>query len=219
MAKRDKRTTREQWLLDAVGALRAVFDGRDLPLPPPDRLAVACGWPSVGGLAKVRRRIGECWSSTMSRAGKFEMFISPLLDDPLAVLAVLAHEMVHATVGLECGHRAPFRRAALAIGLVGPMRATTAGDELGERLNAIAAGLGPYPHKAIDDMTDGRRRQTGRNRALTCPACGYKVWATRKWTSLWLPTCGCPARAQFVAEGISSGPDRSGGNPDGGETT
>ena len=39
---------------------------------------------------------------------------------------------------------------ALAIGLEGKMTATTPGPELAERLNALIAKLGPYPHAKLN---------------------------------------------------------------------
>ncbi len=37
---------------------------------------------------------------------------------------VLLHEMIHAAVGIDAGHKGPFKRAAIAVGLAGPMTAT-----------------------------------------------------------------------------------------------
>src|SRR5882757_5576610 len=54
-----------------------------------------------------------------------ELFISPELTDATRILGVLGHEMAHATVGTAAGHKKPFKLCALAIGLQGPMRATT----------------------------------------------------------------------------------------------
>ena len=47
---------------------------------------------------------------------------------PAQIAAILAHELVHAAVGIPAGHGKAFKRVALGLGLVGPMRATTPGD-------------------------------------------------------------------------------------------
>ena len=41
---------------------------------------------------------------------------------------LLAHELIHATVGLACGHKGPFRKCALAIGLEGSERRSVVGS-------------------------------------------------------------------------------------------
>jgi putative CocE/NonD family hydrolase len=53
---------------------------------------------------------------------------------PMQVTANLAHELIHAAVGVAASHQA-FRRVASGIGLVGQMAATTAGLELAELMN------------------------------------------------------------------------------------
>jgi hypothetical protein len=120
------KAAREVWLAKAVAELqKTVFAAQNAKIPKNQR--VACGWPSVGALAKSKRRIGEAWSSVASGDKHFEIFISPYLSKPLDVLATLAHECVHTTVGLECGHKGAFSKLAKGIGLEGKMTATFAG--------------------------------------------------------------------------------------------
>jgi hypothetical protein len=70
---------------------------------------------------------------------------------------VLAHELVHATVGTAAGHGKPFKQCALKIGLQGPMRATTAGPEFRAWTEALIGRIGPYPAGFLTD-TPGRAR-------------------------------------------------------------
>jgi hypothetical protein len=51
---------------------------------------VAIGFPSTG---KRGQRIGECWDASADRT--FEVLIRPDQADPMAVAAILAHELVH----------------------------------------------------------------------------------------------------------------------------
>lgn len=181
--------SREHWLGELVSALRPAFAEAGFPLP--KRIRVACGWPSRSALAGRNRRIGEAWSERCSADGTHETFLSPVLADPVEVGAVLVHELVHHAVGVEHGHKGPFRRCALAMGLEGSMRATTAGPALRERLHALAERIGPYPHAALQGG-DGRKKQTTRMLKVVCDACGCLARMTRQWIdTAGPPTCGC----------------------------
>ena len=64
--------------------------------------------PRARGRARVawphkKRRIGEAWSSKNSADQSCEVFISPVLKDPIEVAATLVHELVHCAVGVEDG--------------------------------------------------------------------------------------------------------------------
>src|SRR5262249_11715716 len=161
--------TREEWLGALVDALRPTF--AELGYPLPERIRVACGWPSKSALSSKAKRIGEAWSAKCSADGAHETFLSPCLADPVEGGAVLVHELVHHAVGVEHGHKGPFTRCAKAIGLVGPMRATTAGPELTRRLHALAESIGEYPHGALV-AGNGRKKQTTRMLKVTCDECG-----------------------------------------------
>ncbi len=140
--------SRETWLLAAVEGRRPLFlaqgQGADRPV------RVGCGFPSSRALAKTGKHIGECWHHVCAADGASEIFISPLLNEPLRVLGVVAHELVHAYVGLEHGHKAPFKRVATGLGLEGKMTATTEGPRFIEATAALLAALGPYPQPAFE---------------------------------------------------------------------
>jgi len=180
--------TREEWLVGAAYELQPDFEDAEAPLP--KKVRVTCGWPSHGGRATKKRVLGECWPANKSGDEHFEIFISPVESDPIEVLGTLVHELVHAAVGLDAGHKAPFRRVATALGLEGKMTATTTGTVLGERLHKIADGLGQYPHAAIDP-TSHKVTQSTRMLKIQCPACGWMARTSKKWMELGLPTCAC----------------------------
>ena len=180
---------REDWLGRLVDSLRPMFAEHGSPLP--ERIRVSCGWPSRSALSGKAKRIGEAWSHRCSADGSHETFLSPVLADPLDVGAVLVHELVHHAVGVEAGHKGPFRKLALAVGLTGPMRSTSAGPGLRDRLHALAEGLGPYPHAALNGA-EGRKRQTTRMLKVTCADCGCLARMTRQWLDdVGAPTCAC----------------------------
>lgn len=185
-----QKSAREVWLAKAVAEMQKTVFGTEHKIP--KNLRVACGWPSQGGLAKQKRRIGEAWASVASQDKHFEIFVSPYLSDQLVVLATLAHELVHVTVGIECGHKGAFVKLARAIGLEGKMTATTAGEALQKKLKAIVKRLGKYPHGSLQGMTSGRKKQGTRMVKAECGGCGYTVRASMKWILLAVPTCPNP---------------------------
>ncbi|MCC7065852.1 MAG: transcription elongation protein SprT [Planctomycetes bacterium] len=181
--------SREDWLGRMVDALRPAFAEHGHPLP--ERIRVSCGWPSRSALSGKAQRIGEAWSQLCSADGAHETFLSPVLADPVDVGAVLVHELVHHAVGVQAGHKGPFRTLALAVGLTGPMRATTAGAALRVRLHALAEAIGPYPHATLSGG-NGKKKQSTRMLKVTCPECGCIARMTRQWLEeVGAPTCAC----------------------------
>lgn len=181
--------TREEWLNALTTKLAPTFTDHGHPLPA--KLRASCGWPSVRAMSKKDRRIGECWTARASADQTTEVFVSPWIADAVEVAAILVHELVHAAVGLEEGHKGEFRKLAVALGLEGKMTATKAGAQLRERLNALVAEVGPYPHASLNGLENGRKKQTTRMIKVECPACGYVVRTSAKWIEVGLPTCCC----------------------------
>lgn len=162
-------TTREAWLMDALPSLIALLDQAGAP-------AVSAPLISVGFPLGVRKgggkAIGQCW--TLQNQDRAHIFVHPCLDDPLRVLDVLLHDLVHAAVGCVHGHRGPFARIARGIGLEGRLTATVASPGLRAHLAMIVARVGAYPHRALDPelIERTRRRQGTRMRTYVCPGCG-----------------------------------------------
>lgn len=181
---------RESWLNGVAAGMAPLFEALEAPLP--DRVRVAIGFTSAG---RRSRAIGECWDNRRSADGHFEIFIRPDLAHapdamPAQIAAILAHELVHAAVGIKAGHGRPFKRVALGLGLVGPMRATTPGEAFLAAVAPILAAAGPLPHARLDTggLTTAPRKQAVRMLKCECPACGYTVRTARKW----LETAGAP---------------------------
>jgi len=178
--------TREQWLRELTVRLHTeVFSDREFNeqflVVPQDlpHYRVSCGFPGGGS---ARKRIGECWSGTSSKDGAVEMFISPFLDEPLRVADILAHEMIHMYLGSEVGHKAPFKRLMLAIGLEGKPTSTNGGPRFIEKVQPILDDMGSYPHAALVKGT-GEKKQTTRLIKVECEdgACGAVFRITQKW--------------------------------------
>jgi hypothetical protein len=178
---------REAWLAAAVESFKPDFATHGYALKA--KVRVACGWPSRRALAPKVRVIGQCFSTTASADGASEIYISPILADPTAVLGVLVHELTHAAVGTKYGHQGPFPSLAVKMGLTGPMRATTPSPLLAERLNTLSLELGPYPHASLNPTAQDLRKQGTRLLQCVCPACGYLARITKKWIEVGLPVC------------------------------
>ena len=193
--------TREEWLTAALQPIaRHIADKAGDIMP--EAVKASCGFPGGGS---ARKRIGECWSTQSSAAHVAEIFISPVMSDPVRILDVLLHEAIHATVGVEHGHKAPFKRVAVACGLTGKMTATIAGPELELVLQDIAVELGPYPHGALS-LSD-RKKQKTRLVKCECKTCGYIVRTPFKWIeAAGAPLCPCSCSAMSLP--YNDQPDR-----------
>lgn len=185
-----EQDNRESWLNRVAIGMAPLFAALDTPLP--SRVRVAIGFTSRGAKG---RAIGECWDNRLSGDGHFEIFIRPDLAHapdamPAQIAAVLAHELVHAAVGIAAGHGKAFKRVAVGLGLVGPMRATTPGVAFFAAVAPILAAAGPLPHARLDtgSETTAPKKQATRMLKCECAACGYTVRTARKW----LETAGAP---------------------------
>ena len=157
--------TREQWLRGAAERL-----SHDLALQGAWPLHVSVGFPR-GRRGRVRP-VGQCWDGALSADRRPHVFVSPVLAEPVGVLATLLHELVHAEVGSEAHHRGAFITTSRRVGLLKPWTATTSSEDLLCRLNALAAELGGYPHAALTEKA--QERSVSRLRLWEC-ACPVKV--------------------------------------------
>ncbi len=184
---------REPWLHAVAERLRPMFASHGATIP--DKIRLSCGFPSVRAFAATRQRVGECWAGEASADGHVEIMISPVLDDPMRVAGVLAHELAHAT-GRD-GHRGPFATLARAIGLEGKMTATTEGEAFKQAVAPILEAVGPYPHTELSKTA--RPKQGTRLLKLQCPTCPYTVRITRKWLDEVGPPA-CPEHGDSMEE-------------------
>lgn len=170
---------REEWLNTLRQRLEPHFALAGHTLPP--NIRCSCGFPKGS-----REAIGQCWPVEVSKDTTTEIFVSPVLADPLQVGATLVHELCHAaTPGAK--HKGAFKRCALAVGLTGKMTSTTATPELDALLQELM--LEPYPHA---ELTPTERVKAGtRLLKVACPSCGYTVRTTQKWLDVGLPVCPC----------------------------
>jgi len=147
----------------------------------PDNVRMSCS------LTSRKKHIGECWSSIASEDNTFEIFIAPKIADSNEVIAILIHELIHATVGLQAGHGKEFKQCALSVGLQGKMTSTTASPDLEDQINIWIAESGNYPHAPLTQSNI--KKQSTRQLKCACSACGYQVYTSKKWIEIALPVC------------------------------
>ena len=182
------KMTREQYLEQYAKQLKdRVFKQADIKLDL-SKVKISCGFPSRGATKLNNKTIGQCFPTQRSGAKMNEIFIHPELDDALRVGDVLAHELIHAHLDCNYGHKKPFRDIAVAIGLTGKMTATICGDELKPKLESMVKKLGKYPHKKLDATPI--KKQTTRMLKAVCYDDDYIVRMSKKVAEMGLPYCG-----------------------------
>ena len=192
----ETNSARVAWLERAYGELREKF-----LTDAPERAALTCGFPPRHAQGK-HISIGSCWSGWKDGEG-FLISMHPMIfPDRLKVLETLLHEMIHATVGLDCGHKGKFREAMLAVGLEGKSTATHAGAECAERLTLIGDSLGPIPAGRGELTPKAIKVQTTRMRKWTCPECQQIVRAATDSLKI---TCG-DCQKPYEMEGVKDEP-------------
>jgi hypothetical protein len=178
--------TREEWLNRVAKALEPKFQALGCILPP---YRITCGFPSTG---KKAGRIGECWARECSKDAHHEIFIHPKEDDSARVADILAHEMVHAAVGIQERHGKEFARVAKGLGLTGKMTSTVAGPEFTAFIEKVIMQIGGYPHGMLDTShgvsTRKSKPRKGSLLKVECKDCGYIA----RVTAVWLDGPGAP---------------------------
>jgi len=178
----ESKKTRELWLQNAVDMVEPIFKNKGYKIP---KIQVSCGFPSTGNKTK---HIGQCWGRSSTSDGVNQLFISPVLDEPVQVLDTLVHELVHAIDDCIHHHGPEFKKIATDVGLQGPMREASAGPWLKEHLTSIAKQLGKYPHSKIN-LAHSSSKKTGPRPRAKCKKCGYEVTPLKKWLHMGPPLC------------------------------
>lgn len=208
-----RESIREAWLMDASTELNALFRQAGYKDIDKVKVLISTGFPQ----GNVRKVIGQCHHAS-ANGGIAHLFISPVIEDSLKALHVLAHEKAH-SLGFT-GHTGDFRKCAIAIGLTGcggtNGKGFTSTDIHADWLTAyqdIVDKLGPYPHTKVNLAAGGVKKQTTRMLKASCIGldvedsesgfeervpCGmsedggaYTIRLTKKWAELGLPTCPC----------------------------
>ena len=148
MAKRKKIDSREDWLTEAVDLVRGYYSDRHLFIP--KKLRVSIGFTSKGIHTGRRGRIGETWGSDLSTDGTTEIFLRPDLFEVPAVMATLAHELIHAAVPNTGDHGPEFKRHMGTLKMQGRATVCVPGPEFQAELERLVASLGAFPHARLN---------------------------------------------------------------------
>ena len=151
--------TRETWLEELVEKLRPIYAAAEVPIP--EKVRVACGFPSRNALGVKSRRLGEAWMIESTEDAINQIFVTPLISDGSKVAGILAHELVHCCLPTGAGHKKPFISACKKIGLTdGSPKTAMPGPELQETLDRLLADLPPYPNGAITPKSVDKKQST-----------------------------------------------------------
>lgn len=210
---------REAWLTAFAEAIAPVITQRTGVKVSLAKTRLSCSFPRTRATPSRktgRVTIGQCLMG--HKSGINEIMISPLRDTIIeknaagewhGIAETIIHELLHAALPLGTGHKAPFARAAKAMGLEGKPTETYAGEELANIIKEVSAPLGAYPHAAIDG--DFGTKQSTRLLKVQCVDCGYVNEAgngyTARITMTWienagLPVCPCGATMDLVDKSI-----------------
>lgn len=185
--------TREQWLLNAIDILgKEKFKPLDFNKFNPIRISV--------GFPDKKKAIGQWWEPKSTTDGHASIFIHPGQGDPVDILAVLVHELVHDVCGAKAGHGPIFKKLATKLGLEGKMRSTVPGKELTDYLGKLAKRLGKFPHSALKANAKAPgKTQTTRLIKMECMVCGFIARAAlSKIVETGAPFCACVRQQMHV---------------------
>jgi hypothetical protein len=161
--------TRDAWLTQFIEMARPLFAHAGQPLPPIVRAAIC-----PPHRAK-QRYIGLCWSDAVSEDNGREIWITAAETDPVKVAGIMVHELAHAALPHSEKHGKRFGKLARALGLEGPLRATTEGAVFRMLWADVLARLGPLPAARFvaGAAVDFRKQKTPKMTNVACPHCGF----------------------------------------------
>lgn len=139
----------EEWLDHAVSGLREYFARFGHVVPP---VLVNCGYGPFGYYPKRKNNHdGLCLAKRYSKDHINEIYIAPHITEPIEVMFVLAHELIHAVDDVFSLHGATFKEIARDLGMreCGNVRYVDYVRAIQE-FAKIAEPLGRYPRSGIN---------------------------------------------------------------------
>lgn len=182
------QSTREAWLRAGTNELRPYFASLGYKIPENIRYALSF---TSGGKRGIE---GECWHPEFSADGHYEIIIKADREDPVEILGILVHQLIHSLLSAAVKHGKAFRDIAVRVGCMeGKMSHALPSPPLRERLAVIAATLGPLPHAKLDLISgaNSAKKKSGVRliKAECGAACGYTICLLPKWARVGLPLC------------------------------
>lgn len=139
----------EEWHDRAVHLYSSLFEDGGYTLP---SVRVSVGF-SDGGYKEGRQKntIAVCYARRLSSDGANQIFITPVRTEPVDVLFLLGHELIHAVDDCRNGHRKPFHDIAQKIGHWDAKNLGFAAmQKFYTRVESMALELGRYPRGELN---------------------------------------------------------------------
>lgn len=144
---------RETWLNQLAQKLAPRFEELGYTLPP---FRVSVGFTSGGMNSRAN---GECWNKSTSADAHYTIFISPGEGSTVQIAAILNHELIHAAVGLDQGHKGNFAKVMQATGMGRPFTSSVPAPGFVEWVEPFIKELGDIPHCPLSWRQEGGGKQ------------------------------------------------------------
>lgn len=179
-------TTREQWLIEAADLLNDCLLQGALDL---DKLQLSFGFPKGS-----RKAIGQCFAKSQSTCKTVNaVFVSPLLHEPVEIMSVLLHELIHAVDDCKSGHKGDFARLARHLGFKTPLTQLNPSEQLTKRLTELNQELPQLDHRQLAQAS--QKKQSTRMLKVECTDsdCGFTFRASQTQIEKLTVAAICPA--------------------------
>lgn len=165
---------REVWLNRATALFTSHW--ATLGVKVPADVQLSCGFPGGGS---IRRRIGECWPRSRSAIKVNQVFVSPVLAEPLVALDVLGHELLHAADDCLSMHGRVFTRNSAMVGYSGGKHSAAVSVTALALKDSMLKRLGAYPHGQVLLNVKKAKTSDGLHK-FTCEEHGDTLYSTAK---------------------------------------
>ena len=172
--KKNQQQQREEWLNRATNLFRIHW--ATLGVKVPKDVQLSCGFPGGGS---IHRRIGECWPRSRSTKKIIQVFISPVIDNPIRALDILGHELLHAVDDCASGHGRVFTKNSGRVGYSGGKHSSAETTVAKMHLALMAKTLGKYPHGAVVLNKKIAKESSGLHK-FECVEHGDVIYSTAK---------------------------------------
>lgn len=186
MTQEKKYETREQWLRACVDLVNEKVYGGDMDIVKYQISSALLGGKQLGNT--IMPFDGE-------DVGLDDFFpptihIDEKIQDPVTIVATVAHEMIHAFKDIH-KHGKQFGAVAGPAGFEKPYVTLHLGEDLSMKCHEIADELGVFPGQAVKPHKKEKKPKTFSG-VIFCPECGYELRVKEKaFKQHGLPVCPC----------------------------
>lgn len=183
-----KFSTREEWLRSAVDLINEKIFNNEFEI---EQYQVSMAL--LGG-----KKLGDTIMPYQGEDVGLDDFFPPTIhiDEKIKesnmIVAVLAHEMIHA-FGDVHGHGKAFAKYAAPVGFEKPFSQININETLGSLCREISKELGTWPGKPLA-VHPKEKKPKNFSGVLFCPECGYELRVSETMFNKHnqgLPTCPC----------------------------